>query len=254
MQPQGAKPNEGNFKFNVEFSSLLHGCENAGMNITLQEMRVDISRFIDKVLKSSRAIDRESLCIVQGRLVWSLQVDLFVINEDGNLVDACFMAALACLMNIKLPEVTLAGPHKIRINDQKLRNLNVHHIPVCTSFYFIDGIPSTKPIVDASAKEEKLAKSRLSICMNIFEDLCGMTTLGSLEVSPRILMSCTQTALQLTKDLTRQLRDSYQSRSSLSLLDFSMSTSSAIAKANESSAKAFLSSLFTGASPADQAT
>ena len=35
MQPQGSKPNEGNFKFNVEFSSLLHGCENAGMNITL---------------------------------------------------------------------------------------------------------------------------------------------------------------------------------------------------------------------------
>ena len=111
MQPQGGKPNEGNFKFNVEFSSLMHGCENAGMNVTLQEMRVDISRFIDKVLKSSRAIDRESLCIVQGRLVWSLQVDLFVINEDGNLVDACFMAALACLMNTKLPEVTLAGSH-----------------------------------------------------------------------------------------------------------------------------------------------
>jgi len=78
MQPQGGKPNEGNFKFNVEFSSLLHGCENAGMNVTLQEMRIDISRFIDKVLKSSRAIDRESLCIVQGRLVWNLTVDLYV--------------------------------------------------------------------------------------------------------------------------------------------------------------------------------
>lgn len=64
MQPQGSKPNEGFFKFNVEFSSLLHGCEAAGMNVTLQEMRIDISRFIDKVLKSSRAIDRESLCIV----------------------------------------------------------------------------------------------------------------------------------------------------------------------------------------------
>lgn len=118
-----------------------------------------------------------------------------MLNEDGNLVDACFLAAVACLMNTKLPEVTLAGPQKIRINDQKVRNLNVHHIPVCTSFYFIDGVPATKPVVDATSKEEKLAKSRLSICMNIFEDLCGMTTLGSLEVSPRILMSCTSTAL-----------------------------------------------------------
>lgn len=64
VQPQNGKPNEGYYKFNVEFSSLLHGCENAGMNVTLQEMRIDISRFIDKVLKSSRAIDREGLCIV----------------------------------------------------------------------------------------------------------------------------------------------------------------------------------------------
>jgi hypothetical protein len=47
--------------------------------------------------------------------------------------------------------------------------------------------------------------------------------------------------------LTKHLRDAYHSRSSLSLLDFSLSTSSAIAKANDSSAKAFLSSLFTGA-------
>jgi exosome complex RNA-binding protein Rrp42 (RNase PH superfamily) len=85
----------------------------------------------------------------------------------------------------------------------------VHHIPICTSFYFMEGVLNTKPIVDANAKEEKLAKSRLSICMNIFEDLCGMTTLGSLEVSQRILLSCTQTALHLTKDLTRKLRDAY---------------------------------------------
>jgi exosome complex RNA-binding protein Rrp42 (RNase PH superfamily) len=58
----------------------------------------------------------------------------------------------------------------------------VHHIPVCTTFYFISGIEN--PIIDANAKEEKLAKSRLSICMNIFEDLCGMTTLGFLELDP----------------------------------------------------------------------
>lgn len=51
VQPQGGKPNEGFYKFNVEFSSLLHGCEQAGMTMPLQDMRVDLSRFLDKVLK-----------------------------------------------------------------------------------------------------------------------------------------------------------------------------------------------------------
>ena len=96
---------------------MIHGCDNAGLTTTLQEMRVDITNFIDKVLKSSRAIDRESVCIVQGRLVWSVQVDLYIINEDGNLVDACFLAAVAALMNTRLPEVTLGGPHLIRVNE-----------------------------------------------------------------------------------------------------------------------------------------
>ena len=144
-------------------------------------MRVEISRFIDKVLKSSRATDRVSLCIVQGRLVWSLNVDLFLINEDGNLMDACFLAAILSLMNTRLPEVVISKD-RVKINEEKIKYLSVHHIPVCTTFYFINGIPN--PIIDANAREEKLSNSRLSICINIFEDLCGMSTLGSLEVDP----------------------------------------------------------------------
>ena len=85
----------------------------------------------------------------------------------------------------------------------------MHHIPVCTSFYFIEGISNTRPIVDATAKEEKLAKSRLSICMNIFEDLCGMSTLGSLEVDPKMLLECTKTALHLSKEMTKKVRECF---------------------------------------------
>ena len=136
VSPQTGKPNEGFFRFNIEFSSLLHASEYTGSINTLSEMRVDITRFIDKVLKSSRATDRESLCIVSGRLVWSLSVDLFLLNEDGNLMDACFLASVLCLMNTRMPEVTISQD-KVRINEEKLRYLNVHHIPVCTTFYFI---------------------------------------------------------------------------------------------------------------------
>lgn len=64
VSPSPNKPNEGFFRFNTEFSSLMHSAEYTSSTMTLSEMRVDITRFIDKVLKSSRATDRESLCIV----------------------------------------------------------------------------------------------------------------------------------------------------------------------------------------------
>lgn len=148
-----------------------------------------------------------------------------MINEDGNVWDACFLATVASLMNTRLPEVSISQGNKIKVNTSKLRNLNVHHIPVCISFYFLEGLSHTKPLVDANSKEEKLAKSRLSICMNIFEDLCGMTTLGSLDIPPQFLMHCSKIALGLTKELTHRVREAFAKRNdkSVSMLDFSMS-------------------------------
>ena len=37
-------------------------------------------------------------------------------------------------------------------------------------------------IVDVNAKEERLCNSRLSIAMNSYEDFCGMSTLGALNL------------------------------------------------------------------------
>lgn len=121
-------------------------------------------------------------------------------------MDACFLCTVLALMNTRFPEVTLSKD-KIKINEEKTKPLNVHHIPVCTSFYFIEGI--SKPIIDANSKEEKLANSRLSICMNIFEDLCGMITLGSLEIDTQTLLECTKIALDKTKFITKLARESW---------------------------------------------
>jgi len=112
--------------------------------------------------------------------VWSITVNLHLLNDDGNTFDAFFLAAVLALKNTRLPEVSMIKD-KIRINDAKLKYLNVHHIPVSTTFYFLSGCPD-KAIVDVCSKEEKLCQSRLSIVMNTYEDICGMTTLGSLEL------------------------------------------------------------------------
>mmetsp|Transcript_13774 Transcript_13774/g.9753 ORF Transcript_13774/g.9753 Transcript_13774/m.9753 type:complete len:105 (+) Transcript_13774:363-677(+) len=99
-------------------------------------MRIEIQSFIDKVIKQSRTTDREGLCIIQGKLVWSLQVDLQLLNDDGNLLDCFFLAAVLALKNTRLPEVTLRK-NVITVNHEKLKYINVHHLPVCTTFFFL---------------------------------------------------------------------------------------------------------------------
>ena len=93
-----------------------------------------------------------------------------LINDDGNLVDAFFLAAVLALKNTRLPEVTMKGD-EILVSNNKQHFINVHHLPVCTTFFFI---PGYEAIVDANSKEERLATARLSICMNVFGDVCGM--------------------------------------------------------------------------------
>ena len=119
----------------------------------------------------------EGLCIIQGKLVWSLTLELQLLNDDGNLIDAFFLAAVLALKNTRLPEVSMKADSIFVSSDvQKQHYLNVHHIPVCSTFSFIPGIE--EPIVDAASKEERLATARLSICVNVYEDVCGMQTLG----------------------------------------------------------------------------
>jgi exosome complex component RRP45 len=102
-----------------------------------------------------------------------------LLNDDGNCFDSFFLSAILALKNTRLPEVTLAK-NKIMINDSKLKYLNVHHIPICTTFYYIKDIET--PIIDVNSKEERLCSSRFSVVMNAYEDICGMTTLGALDL------------------------------------------------------------------------
>ena len=96
-----------------------------------------------------------------------------LLNDDGNLIDAFFLAAVLALKNTRLPEVSMKGDSIFVGTDlRKHHYLNVHHIPVCSTFFFIPGVEN--PIVDASSKEERLATARLSICVNVYEDVCGM--------------------------------------------------------------------------------
>jgi exosome complex RNA-binding protein Rrp42 (RNase PH superfamily) len=188
------KPQEGFLKFNVEFDSLQQAAEFTNQTTTLQEMKIEIQNFIDKIVKSSRVTDREGLCIIQGKLAWSVSVSLSLLNDDGNVFDAFFLAAILALKNTRLPEVSISK-NNIKINPEKVKYLNVHHLPVCTTFYFIrdsktktmgglvDNVDEVlEPIIDVNSQEEKLCSARLSIVLNTYGDLCGMTTLGALEI------------------------------------------------------------------------
>ncbi|CAI9263556.1 unnamed protein product [Lactuca saligna] len=44
---------------------------------------IELGRIIDCGLRESRTVDTKSLCIIAGKLVWSIQIDLHIIDNGG---------------------------------------------------------------------------------------------------------------------------------------------------------------------------
>ena len=68
--------------------------------------------------------------------VWTLRVDINVLNHEGNLVDAASIAALTALCHFRRPDVTTAG-EQIVIHDPSERDpipISLHHHPVCVTY------------------------------------------------------------------------------------------------------------------------
>lgn len=73
-----------------------------------EEEGARLQRLLDRILKNNRIVDTESLCIVPGEQVWSIRVDVHVLDHDGNLIDAVSAAALASLIDYRRPDVTIS--------------------------------------------------------------------------------------------------------------------------------------------------
>src|SRR3989339_529054 len=65
---------------------------------------IELGRVIDRGLRESGFIDFEKLCIKEGEKVWTVFIDIYSINHDGNLLDAAGIGALVALKNARMPK------------------------------------------------------------------------------------------------------------------------------------------------------
>lgn len=97
-----------------------------------REDAIELARVVDRAIRESKAIDFKKLCVTPKEKVWMLFVDIDVLNDAGNLIDACGIAAIAALMNTKLPSLDEDGRPDY---DKKTKDsLPLKGIPVSTTF------------------------------------------------------------------------------------------------------------------------
>lgn len=132
-QPKSVRPNEGLLFINVELGPMASVNYEAGRS---SEDTIKLNRILERAFKDSRCVDLESLCILAEEKVWSIRVDISVLNHEGNLVESASVACLAALLHFRRPDVTINGTDVI-INAKSEKSpipIVLHHHPVCVSF------------------------------------------------------------------------------------------------------------------------
>ncbi|XP_062112711.1 exosome complex component RRP45B-like [Humulus lupulus] len=98
VQPYRDCSNEGSLSIFTELSPMADPSFEPGRP---SEAAVELGRIIDCGLRESRAVDTESLCVLPGKLVWAIGIDLHFLDNGGNLMDTANIAALAALMTFR---------------------------------------------------------------------------------------------------------------------------------------------------------
>lgn len=98
---------------------------NGFFEITARVVPVDskvdprvLQSFLDRLYKNPSApvLDVAGLCVVAGRVVWSVQVGVVVLSDAGNVFDAATWACTAALSHFRRDEVAVSGDNVRRFS------------------------------------------------------------------------------------------------------------------------------------------
>ncbi len=78
----------------------------------------------------------EDLGLVSGEKVYIIFVDLYVLNWDGNLIDACGVGALAALKNAEIPGYKVSKTNEVS-ETGKTKKLKLRCEPIPITIYKI---------------------------------------------------------------------------------------------------------------------
>ena len=161
MEPYPDTPDEGGLVTTLHYTPIVF--KNMPQNSD-----IEISRVLDRNIRESKCIDFKELCIIEKEKAFGLFIDTYVLNNDGNLLDALNIGAIKALESTKIP----------KYEDGKMvysnRKLNLKEKPVLITVSEI----AKNFLVDLTSIEEKAVDYSISIGYLNKDTICAMQKWG----------------------------------------------------------------------------
>ena len=120
---------------------------------------IEIGRLTDRAIRESKFIQMEKLCIKEGEKVWAIYIDIYSLNDDGNLIDAAEIGAVAALKTARMPKYD-EETGKVVYGELTDKKIPLQKEPPITITAHKIG---DSWIVDPTLEEEDISEARVSI-------------------------------------------------------------------------------------------
>ena len=193
-EPYPDMPEEGTIVVGAELLPLASPTFESGPP---DEESIELARVVDRAIRESNAIDFRKLCIKEGEHVFILFIDLYAINYDGNLFDACSLGALASLLDAKIPK---QEDGKI-IKGEYEGKLKLSRKPLLSTFAKI----GATMVLDPNLAEEKAMAARFSVATTEDEMLSAFQKGGRGSLTYNDISNSIDIALSKAKEIRKML-------------------------------------------------
>jgi exosome complex component RRP42 len=150
-EPMEDTPDQGNLMVMAELLPLAHADFETGPP---SPASIELARVVDRGIRAAKSIDLTSLSI-DAEKAWTVFIDLYVLNYDGNLFDASALAAMSALATTKMPKQEDGKA----IYSERKDKLKIDSIALSTTF----GKIGNALVLDMDLHEENTADTRLTI-------------------------------------------------------------------------------------------
>ncbi len=153
-EPMEDTPNQGSLTVSAELLPLASETYETGPP---SADSIEFARVVDRGIRAGNCVNLESL-FVEEEKAWTVYVDLYVLNYDGNLFDAGGLAAMSALLNTTVPKYE---DEKVIREDRKTM-LKIDNIVTPTTFSKI----ANKIILDPTGNEMIATDGRMTIAVD----------------------------------------------------------------------------------------
>lgn len=119
---------------------------------------IELPRLVDRAIRESGMIELDKLVIKEGEKVWTVMIDIYPINDDGNLIDAATIGAVAALKRAKIPVLDKDGKIDYDKEAKEPLPISKETYPFSFSFFKL----GNSIILDPTREEEEACDARIT--------------------------------------------------------------------------------------------